>query len=324
MLDARNIYRKVTRKIYDFSPEQQQNLTAVVWLHRDERLRFAELCENYRQECIMAAAQLDHTAHSLSTDQGMEGTPFLVACLNKFSAMLKAGDDCFKKKPKKEDVEAYADLAAPLFQSWPELQTASAELREFMETHRASLEDGSDPRRDLDAAIGRYACNLDRMKDAAARFEDYRKLSDRFGKQVAKTADLAAKKFGARRLSFWKKDWNMPELLDELQRQLEAIAQPAQQYDYFRQQLHWLLTRFPEGRYTDVPGLCKRVTETEIEAADWSLTPGRYVGVAPVEEDEDFDFAQTMTDIHHELAELDKKAGKLGKAIQKNFEGLGV
>jgi len=30
MLDARNVYRKVTRKIYDFSPEQQQNLQAIV------------------------------------------------------------------------------------------------------------------------------------------------------------------------------------------------------------------------------------------------------------------------------------------------------
>ncbi len=31
MIDARNIYRKVTRKIYDFTPEQQQNLAAIVW-----------------------------------------------------------------------------------------------------------------------------------------------------------------------------------------------------------------------------------------------------------------------------------------------------
>ena len=30
MVDARNIYRKVTRKIYDFTPEQLANLTAIV------------------------------------------------------------------------------------------------------------------------------------------------------------------------------------------------------------------------------------------------------------------------------------------------------
>jgi len=29
MIDARNIYRQVTRKIYDFSPEQLQNWAAI-------------------------------------------------------------------------------------------------------------------------------------------------------------------------------------------------------------------------------------------------------------------------------------------------------
>jgi type I restriction-modification system DNA methylase subunit len=46
----------------------------------------------------------------------------------------------------------------------------------------------------------------------------------------------------------------------------------------------------------------------EIAAADWSLTPGRYVGVTPPEEDEDFDFEQTMRDIDTELADLNKEA----------------
>ena len=40
MLDARGIYRKVTRKIYDFSPEQMKNIAAIIWLHRGERDRF--------------------------------------------------------------------------------------------------------------------------------------------------------------------------------------------------------------------------------------------------------------------------------------------
>jgi len=47
MLDARNIYRKVTRKIYDFSPEQQQNLQAIVWLYRGETKRYLELVSQY-------------------------------------------------------------------------------------------------------------------------------------------------------------------------------------------------------------------------------------------------------------------------------------
>jgi len=47
MVDARNIYRKVTRKIYDFSPEQQQNLQAIVWLYRGETERYLELVSQY-------------------------------------------------------------------------------------------------------------------------------------------------------------------------------------------------------------------------------------------------------------------------------------
>lgn len=43
MIDARNVYRKVTRKIYDFSPEQLANLTAIVWLYRGQQDRFLAL-----------------------------------------------------------------------------------------------------------------------------------------------------------------------------------------------------------------------------------------------------------------------------------------
>ena len=73
-----------------------------------------------------------------------------------------------------------------------------------------------------------------------------------------------------------------------------------------------------------MPGLVKLVDRKEIEAADWSLTPGRYVGVAPVEEDADFDFEQTLHDIHTELADLNKEAAGLAAKIQENFEELGV
>jgi type I restriction enzyme M protein len=47
MLDARNVYRKVTRKIYDFSPEQTQNLAAIVWLYRGQPHRFLALVQAY-------------------------------------------------------------------------------------------------------------------------------------------------------------------------------------------------------------------------------------------------------------------------------------
>ena len=77
-------------------------------------------------------------------------------------------------------------------------------------------------------------------------------------------------------------------------------------------------------KFVAVPGLCRVVTRAEIQAADWSLTPGRYVGVAPPEVDEDFDFEQALRDIHVELADLNREACALAAKIQANFEGLGI
>ena len=61
-----------------------------------------------------------------------------------------------------------------------------------------------------------------------------------------------------------------------------------------------------------------------LETHDWSGTPGRYVGVAPEEEDEDFDFEETLREIHLELADLNAEAAELAAKIAENFESLAI
>src|SRR5437016_1841193 len=58
MLDARNVYRKVTRKIYDFSPEQMHNLAAIVWLYRGQQPRFLGLVKDYLGRVCMESAAI--------------------------------------------------------------------------------------------------------------------------------------------------------------------------------------------------------------------------------------------------------------------------
>ncbi len=83
----------------------------------------------------------------------------------------------------------------------------------------------------------------------------------------------------------------------------------------------WLEERFPDGRYRDVEGLVKAVSLDEIAANDWSLTPGRYVGVAETD-DGDEDFAERFAALHEELCALNAEAAKLAKKIDANFKEL--
>jgi type I restriction enzyme M protein len=113
-------------------------------------------------------------------------------------------------------------------------------------------------------------------------------------------------------------------LVRQLDEERKAAVEQLKHAAYFHRQVVWLQERFPKAELEAVPGLVRLVDRQELEAADWSLTPGRYVGVAPQEEDEDFDFEATLRDIHTELADLNKEAVELAAKIQANFEELGI
>lgn len=85
----------------------------------------------------------------------------------------------------------------------------------------------------------------------------------------------------------------------------------------------WLYEKFGDGEYQDIPGLCKLASRTEIAEKQYSLTPGAYVGVAPVEDD-GVDFTLRMGEIHRELLELQKESNELMETISKNLEGMGL
>lgn len=86
---------------------------------------------------------------------------------------------------------------------------------------------------------------------------------------------------------------------------------------------NWLIDKFGEGAYRDIPGLCKIANRAEIAEKQYSLTPGAYVGVAPVEDD-GVDFTQRMTEIHHELLKLQAESEKLMNTISMNMRGMGL
>lgn len=306
MLDARNVYRKVTRKIYDFSPEQQANLTAIVWLYRGQRERFLGLVQDY---CTRLEAESDGIAPALTAFETQLTTSR--APLAAFAASVA---DLDAIPPEKK--QPFADALAEWMEAANAYATDRAALTEgvaaFCKQFAASLPASNDAQR-----VTRQA--FDPLADAARgliKQIDLRyKLAARAAQlaQELSTIEAAAEFFDRRATS---------KLIKQLDEARHAAVEQLQAATYLHRQIAWLQDRFPKAEMQDVPGLCKVVSRAEIEAADWSLTPGRYVGVAPVEVDEDFDFEQTLRDIHIELADLNREAVDLAAKIQENFEEL--
>lgn len=78
---------------------------------------------------------------------------------------------------------------------------------------------------------------------------------------------------------------------------------------------------FPDGTYTDIPGLCKVATRDDIKAQGWSLNPGRYVGVAARKPD-DFEFAVRLEELNEELEILNAEARELEEQISENVASI--
>lgn len=85
----------------------------------------------------------------------------------------------------------------------------------------------------------------------------------------------------------------------------------------------WLYEKFGKGVYKDIAGLCRIAELSEIEDKGWSLTPGAYVGVAPVEDD-GVDFNARMAEIHDELLKLQDESNHLMKTISQNMMEMGL
>lgn len=86
----------------------------------------------------------------------------------------------------------------------------------------------------------------------------------------------------------------------------------------------WLYEKFGEGEYQDILGLCKIEDKAVImEEKGCSLTPGAYVGVAPVEDD-GVNFEERMAEIHRELLSLQAESNDLMDTISRNMKEMGL
>jgi type I restriction enzyme M protein len=183
-------------------------------------------------------------------------------------------------------------------------------LREFTEEHIQNISTifrlfrGETER--LTALVNKYKTQADDYANqAAAQLKVVEQLKK---EKPENTTDSKAEERDAKR---WEKQ------VEEAEKQYKALHDKQL---YFEAQIQWLNERFPNGVYEDVTGLCKAATLAEIEDQDWSLNPGRYVGVV-IEEDglTEEDFLAEMKERHLSLNLLNNSADRLKVLINENL-----
>ena len=104
---------------------------------------------------------------------------------------------------------------------------------------------------------------------------------------------------------------------------LEELHQDVKNAEIYFQHIHWLQERFPNAEYEDVTGLCKLATPEEIKEQDYSLNPGRYVGVV-IEEDgkSEEEFIEELLKLNSELQELTSQAATLDAVVFQNIQKI--
>lgn len=307
MIDARNIFRKVTRKINDFSPEQENNILAIVWLYRQETKLFLDLGCSYCQRVLVEADNCFKNKDE--TGSGIFPLPDFILSVNNVLMIIRPLLDSIDDKTAMEDLSE-VDKAISLFRNDVESFRKNTSDRQTEWKKQEFNNEGLKKGIDNLGTLAETSRNL--VKQIEMIYKMLSRLIESCDKGCTASEDYKKTK---------RKLYKERKICDERHR---SSVEQLKQVRYYWKNAHWLTDRFPQAKLQDVEGLVKLVDISEIEANNWSLTPGRYVGVAPEEIDENFDFEETLRDIHLELEDLNQEAIKLAALIKKNFQELGI
>jgi len=308
MIDARNIYRKVTRKINDFSPEQLQNILSIAWLCRGQSDRFLKLVGSHLENTLIEAKACFEK--KVSEEKIIHPLPDFALNLTAFLGTLQSYLDPLPKEG------SHAEILQQLKDG---LKTFNEDIESFRATHQ----------KESTAWIGQKYRNgelkatSERLVILAENSNDLVKQADLLYKLAIRLIDICEGGLAAKESPLWasREIVKVRKATDETR---QITVEQLKKVRYFHRQAVWLVERFPDAVLRNVEGLVKLVDRAEIAANDWSLTPGRYVGVAAEEEEEGFDFEEALRNIHVELEGLNTEAVELATKIKKNFEELEI
>ena len=182
-----------------------------------------------------------------------------------------------------------------------------------------------------------------KVKKDEILFIDARNIFTQIDRAHRKFSDEQIRNLGIITRLYEGKTEDFEALLDDYRAKLADAPEVPDDEDimpksYWQSNIDWLTERFPEGKYRDVVGLCKVATigkvydnkgkfvgydDDSIGDQDFSLNPGRYVGVV-IEDDglTQDEFKKRMMAYYTALSKLNEEAHDLESKIATNLQEL--
>lgn len=331
MLDARNVFTVVSAKSHIFSESQLEALNALVWLYREEHDKYQNLLRRYINTMLETIEQMPavyknylKSSKTVVDYVAKFATNTSITVLNKLSKKEQEAEE----KPTPITAEQLASLKASAVKAQ---QGLTLEL----------AEDATIALLEALPSVGDLRQKLVDAQDHASIITVFKALQNALGQTQAVFDQLSATKSEALALvaqaeSLYakkdKKQWankDITALLNGLNTSAEGEPETVQDQLHVLEKtladriadMTWLNERFPEGVYADVAGLCKLASQDDIKDQDYSLTAGRYVGVAKNDESLE-DFKVKVESLHTELQELFAKNKQLEQHILHSVGAL--
>ncbi len=236
MLDARSIYRKVTRKIYDFSPEQEQNLLAIVWLYRGETNRYLELVSDYLGQVVdEAQACIEREEDGAVTHP----LPDYLAAIHELKKILQPS------LASRQDNGQVAEQQAEFDKEYKLLVQDIARFHQRADEAQQQWEDTPD----TNAGLLKLTRQFEPLSEAS---RDLIKQTDLLYKLAPRLIDRVCSLDGAKR-----NPGGSSRARKAADNARSGAVEQLKQVRYFWRQAHWLTERFPEAKLRDVEGLVK-------------------------------------------------------------------
>jgi type I restriction enzyme M protein len=285
-IDARNIFTQVDRAHRELSDAQIQNIALIPRLHKGRRQEFVDQVDRYLHQGM---AQLKEAAEHLP------------ALSERLLAVLaeEAADT--------QTSQAAREAVAALQAQWGQLAALALAQDQHERTRgqKHSVEERNQAQHLLRAQFTPFFTGL----HAAVKALD--KAIREMDKRKAEAAKLEGKRATANRQT------------KGVKAAVQALHDELKAAELYYQHVSWLQERFPQAAYEDVTGLCKLAGREEIAEQDWSLNPGRYVGVV-IEEDgkTEEEFLASIAEQHAELESLTADAHALEATLTKNLAAI--